>query len=104
MLQRLIDGSVTQSSGQQRLNNVDQTNLVLWLVTSLVLQKNLEAYPLIDQMGVFSRRSLASDPAKKKKINNLAEIFGIALFSKFPNKRLREYFFQFGTQVFLWFG
>ena len=39
MLQRLIDGAAAWSNGQQRLNNVDQTHLVLWLVASLVYKK-----------------------------------------------------------------
>ena len=39
MLPRLIDGNAALSSGQQRLNDVDQTHLVLWLVASWYYKK-----------------------------------------------------------------
>ena len=39
MLQRLIDGAAAQSSGQQRLDNIDRTHLVLWLVASWYYKK-----------------------------------------------------------------
>ena len=39
MVPRLIYGAATWSSGQQRLDNVDQTHLVLWIVTSWYYKK-----------------------------------------------------------------
>ena len=39
MLPRLIDGAAALRSGQQRLNNVDQTHLVLWIVASWYYKK-----------------------------------------------------------------
>ena len=39
MLPRLIDGAAALSSGQQRLYNIDQSHLVLWLVAGITKKR-----------------------------------------------------------------
>ena len=54
MLSRFIDGAAASSSGQQRLNNVDRTQIVLASTTKIESKKVL-AEPSMYKHGVYGR-------------------------------------------------